>query len=158
MVDAGAPEYDPLSVDAQAALAVAGDGAHPKGDLPHILPEGEAAGITLGVIGAPQLGAGERDVRHALGLAMAFRPGQLPAAVQNLNLGGAAAGQGDRHPDGRGDVAQGLELQTVEGDVVWRKNVEPHRAVDARAGVPAGVGLVGVAGDDLDVVFPARTD
>ena len=153
VVDAGTTEDDPLAVDAKAVFAVAGDGANAKGLLPHILSENYTAGVALGGVRTPQLRVRERDVHCTAGLALACCLSQLPVSVQNRDLSCAGADQGESYADGGANVVQGLNLQAVKRDVLFGQNVEPHRAVDTRAGVPAGVGLVGVAGDDPDMIL-----
>ena len=148
MVDAGTSEEHPLSVYFQAVVAP-GQGANTEGFFCHIFPKGHSCSIEIGIIHTPQLGIGNLDVHAPLSVGT----GNLLLSVQNLHLGSPGNRGTYLHLyHGRGDGNR-ANLHAVHLDVFLGRSPQLHRAVDACAGIPAGIGLIRVPGDDLNGVF-----
>ena len=77
-----------------------------------------------------------------------------PAPIQDFHLHIAGDGGFHRHRNDRRGDGDGADFDTVEGNVLLGGTPQLHRAIDAGTGVPAGIGLVGIAGNDLNGVFP----
>ena len=149
MVDAGTPENDSLSVQFHAVIAP-GQGADAEGFFVHIFPKGNPGGVEIGMLHTPQLAA--RNLQLEAAAAGGRR--NYPAPIQDFHLHIAGDGGFHRHRNDRRGGGDGADFDTVEGNVLLGGTPQLHRAIDASAGVPAGIGLVGIAGNDLNGVFP----
>ena len=116
------------------------------------------AGVELGIIRAPGFGILQGDGEGNLSLSVARRSGQLPLPVQNRDADRTCPLRLHHNLNLGGIKGQGSDFHTIELDVRLIRRPQLHRPVDARAGVPPGVGLVGVAGDDLQGVFLVCTE
>ena len=75
--------------------------------------------------------------------------GQLSYAVPHGQPHRPRAVRGSLHLDLGGVQGQGSDFYPIELDIVPLRRPQLDRAVNARPGVPAGIGLVGIAGNDL---------
>ena len=109
-----------------------------------------AAGIELRRVRAPRgdIFSGQRKRASLAGSG-----GDHGFAVEQLDLDFAFAGRFDRDFDRRGVERQRFDLHAVDFDVIGRRDPQAHRSVDAGAGVPARIRLIGVIGAHLDFVF-----
>ena len=153
MVDAGTPENDSLSVHFHAVIAP-GQGADAEGFFVHIFPKGNPGGVEIGMLYAPQLARGNLQLEAAA----ASGRSNHAAPIQNVHLHIAGDGGFHRHRNDRRGDGDGADFDTVEGNVLLGGAPQLHRAIDASAGVPAGIGLVGVAGNDLNGVFTGMNE
>ena len=159
MVDAGPPEEHGLAVDPQSPLGIQAQGADAEGGRVGVedlvaVPQGDPAGVEVGVVEAPpprrghlepaadgELLAGEGRDRGLLA------GDDLAVGVDHLH---PHDGLGRRRPpiadrDGHGDRGHlvvdlgGQHLEPVGGQVHRAGLEQPHVTVDAAAGVPARV-------------------
>ena len=157
VVDAGPSQDDPLAVDSKALVRSPLDGTGAEGTAGLVAVKPGTAGVQPGTVGAPGLQARSCDGKGRL-TAIAFRlpAAQGPAAVQQFHCDGAAAHRLYRNLQPHRVQCQGANAQRPGRQIVFTGGqVQPHRAVDARAGIPAAVGLVCIAGNDLQRVFTA---
>ena len=150
MVDAGAPQHRARVVDGDALFPVPGQGTDAEASLRRVAAEAGMGGIELGALRRPQGRAGEGQGKGP----GAAPGGQNRLAVPDFHTYLAGSGSLDLHPDGGRVDGQRGDTQAVDRDMRLLPHPQPHRAVDAGAGIPPGVGLVGVAGDDRQLVFP----
>ena len=153
VVDAGALQNHPAAVD-KKALVPPFQGADAEG-LAHLVgAEPHPADTQPGGFRAPKGGVGQVQFQGSGARAVQPVGGQHPAALQDLHFQLAGTAGVHLHPHPGGMDAQSPHPHPVAGDM---GGLVPHPegdgAVDARAGIPAAVGLVGVAGDDPDLVF-----
>ena len=150
MVDAGAPQHRALAVDGDALFPVPGQGADAEAGLRPVAAEAGMGGIELRAVRPPQGRAGKGQVKGP----GAGGGGDNRLAVPYFHCHLAGSGSLDLHPDGgRVDGHRG-DPDAVDVDVLPLPHPQPHGAVDAGAGIPPGVGLVGVAGNHRQLVFP----
>ena len=148
VMNAGTSENHPLSVYFQAVVAP-GQGTHTEGFFRHILTKCHSSGIEVGRFHTPQLGIGNLDVHAPLSAGT----GNLLLTVQNLNLD--SPGDRGTHPyfhHGRVN-GDGADSDAVQFNMCLGRSPQLHRAVDARAGIPPGIGLIRIPGDHLNGVF-----
>ena len=169
VVNAGAAQDDALAVDEQALSGLPFQGPDSESLFHHIFAECDAAGVKVGSLGAPELtvlyfevelgnGAGAgllalffigADEALLIGAALKIRLLSLQDLDPHLARHGCIYGHAD---------PAGLMIQCADPDAVYR-NIgvspfpEPYRPVDAGAGIPAAVGLVGIARLDQDLVL-----
>ena len=101
------------------------------------------------ILHTPQPVIGDGDVHGAL----TADTGNSLLSIQNLHLD--RAGDGGTHPyfhHGRVN-GDGADSDTVQFNMCFGRSPQLHRAINTRPGIPPGIGLIGVPGDDLDGVF-----
>ena len=141
VVDAAAAQQGFLSVD-EKALVRPGDFPDTKGDFDRIaLARRDFCGIEIGRLVAPELCVGDRQ----------FKARALAADTLDLRLDRDRAfdlhhGRVNRH---------GGDLHALGAQPALFADVQPNRPIDARAGVPAGVGQLGVVRDHRQRVLRA---
>ena len=155
VVDAGAAQDHALSVEAEALFHRTFQRAHAEDDVHLVALKERAADVERGRLRRPERGAGHGHGEDEAAVARA--PGAVEHPFLALfadlhrHLTGDAGLHGDLHL--RADVVRGADAHAVEGDVLLGEDVEVHRPVDARARVPAAVGLLGVAGEHAQAVL-----
>ena len=142
MVDAAPAQERALSVDGEAGFGAPGQLADAEGDLLFIkdfavLRERNNSLVQMGMLLAPQLGIGNREQTVA-----AASLGHFAVTVKDGYPDLALAFDLRLHTDLGGGDALGDDLHTVERDVTAAPYMEPDRAIDAVAGIPAGVGYL----------------
>ncbi len=159
VVDAGALQDDVLAVQRDAFFRGPGESPDAEGVGRDIAAERHADFVERGILDAPELGVRDLDPGAPFerpaddGLALCH----AGAVFKDLNACGAGGcGLHGHENDGLGPYGEGLYADAADRDIVLRAFPEPDRAVDARAGVPAAVRLVGVVGDDGDFIFPVN--
>ena len=153
VVDAGTLQDDPAAVE-QQALPAPGKAADAKAGRCRVGAVGRLQGVQLRVLRAPERCLRQFQAHRLSGLS--GRTGQHGSAVQHLQLHGAGGAGRRRDFHFRRVDGHGAHPQAVQQQVCFRAHPQGDRAVDARAGIPAAVGLVGVAGDHLQHVFGVK--
>ena len=148
MMDAGTSEDHPLSVYFQAVVAP-DQGTHTEGFFRHILTKCHPSGIEVGRFHTPQLGIGNPNFESLL----TADGGNLFLTVQNLHPDSSWNGGAHPHLHHGGIGREGTDLHAVHLNVFLGRSPQLHRAVDARAGIPPGIGLIRIPGDHLNGVF-----
>ena len=147
-MDTGPPQFDGPAVDQQALAGVPLDAADAEGHSGLIqqfaaFGQGDAAGVEGGRILAPEPGVGHREgeVRpaarshHPARRVQQFHRRQTAGSVHlNLYLGRI--------------YRQGCDPDALPPDISLAAGVQPHRPVDAAAGIPAAAGSIGVVRRD----------
>ena len=150
MVDARAQQDHALAIDAEATLCVHLYGPDTETHLLHILPAGQATHAKMRSCRAPQRRVRDLQLHRSRGL-----PAQQHfAAGEDFRAHHGGFAGAEVHPDPPGLPVQGADGDALRDDVLFRQADQRHGPVDARAGVPAGGGLLRVAGDDPDGVLP----
>ena len=150
VVDAGTLQNDPAAVE-QQTLPAPGKAADAKAGAGHVGAKGGLQGVELRVLRGPKGRFRQAQPHRHTGFGSGF--GQHSGAIQYLQLHGAGStgGSGDLHL--RRVNGHCAHPQTVQQQMPGRAGPQGNRAVYARAGIPAAVGLVGVAGDHLQHIF-----
>ena len=115
-----------------------------------VCTEAHAQSVEIRRLGIPELSVGNLERENAL---LALDGGDALLTVEKLNGDLASAAGLYGYLDLRGVDGESSELHAVLLDVLPVRAPEPHGAVDAGAGVPAGVRLIGVAALDGYLVF-----
>ena len=155
VVDAAAAQLDALAVDEQA-VGAPGKRADAEAHGPLVehgavfAKQCDVRLVEVGLIGRPERGVG--DLERA-GDALAARDHGTRA--DDLDLDRPLVRDG-LHQHACGICGERGHAHAVERDAARRQHVEPDGPVDARAGVPARVGLGGVVGDHGEGVDVAR--
>ena len=149
MVDARALDDVPLAVE-QEAVRTPLDLANTE-RLGHlIIGKADAAGVQVGRFRCPKAGIIKGQGKYSLAAALLLDGGQV-VHHQTYRAGGGGL---YAHLHDGGVKRQGADLHAVQRDMRAPRRPKLHRAVDARAGIPPAVGLVGVAGNDPQLVLP----
>ena len=152
VVDAGAAQDDPLAVEQQALVCAPCDRPDAEGRLVFILASAICAAVVHGAdvglrrLTAPRLDIGQRHADDSLAGSIRVQrflhAGKLE--FQMARCGGFYRNFHNGRVQRKGADAGPVHLQMVPG-----RDVQPDRAVNARAGVPAAVGLIRIARDDF---------
>ena len=137
-----------LPVHGQAVGAVCHN-ADPKGRLSSIPSRRHAAGVQVWSFGTPQLGIGQCNI-----CGRSVRRSQHGVTVQNLDTHRGAALVVHCHANSGRRIGQRGNADALGGQRFRRTFPQPHRAIDARAGIPAAVRLSRVIRHDGEVVLP----
>ena len=149
MVDARALDDVPLSVEQEAVRAPL-DLANTERFGHLIIGKADAAGVQVGRFRCPKAGVIKGQGKYSLAVALLLHGGQV-VHRQAYRAGG---GGPYAHLHDGGVKRQGADFNAVQCDMRTPCRPKLHRAVDARAGIPPAVGLVGVAGNDPQLVLP----
>ena len=141
VMDAAAAQKRLFPVDEQA-LAAPCDLTDAEGDLHRVaLTRAYPCGVEVRRLGAPQSGVRDRQ----------FKARSLAENALDLGLDGDGGFDcDDRRVDG-----YSADLYALGAQPVLLADMEPHRPIDAGAGVPTGVGQLGVVRHDSERVLPA---
>ena len=147
MVDTAAPQQGFFAVDEQSLIAPA-NRADTKFLFHHIFPAGDLCGVEIGRFIAPQLCIRYGDLanRAAAGC-------DHLVAIQNFNA--YLRGSLGFHLDDSGVDGQGCDFHALIVNMFFFSDVQPHGAVDAGAGVPAGVGQLAVIRNNCQGILSA---
>ena len=149
MVDARALDDVPFAVE-QETVRTPLDLANTE-RLGHlIIGKADAAGVQVGRFGCPKAGVIKGQGKYGLAVALLLHGGQV-VHRQAYRAGGGGL---YAHLHDGGVKRQGADFNAVQRDMRAPCRPKLHRAVDARAGIPPAVGLVGVAGNDTQLVLP----
>ena len=149
MVDARALDDVPLAVE-QETVRTPLDLANTE-RLGHlIIGKADAAGVQVGRFRCPKAGVIKGQGKYSLAVALLLHGGQV-VHRQAYRAGGG--GLYAHLHDGRLQ-RQSANFNTIQRDMRAPCLPKLHRAVDARTGIPSAVGLVGVAGNDPQLVLP----
>ena len=149
MVDARALDDVPFAVE-QEAVRTPLDLADTE-RLGHlIIGKTDAAGVQVWRFRCPKAGVIKGQGTYGLAVALLLHGGQV-VHRQAYRAGGGGL---YAHLHDGGVKRQGADFNAVQRDMRAPCRPKLHRAVDARTGIPPAVGLVGVAGNDPQLVFP----
>ena len=148
MVDARALDDVPLAVE-QEAVRTPLDLADTERLGHHIIGKADAAGVQVGRFRCPKAGVIKGQGKYGLAVALLLHGGQV-VHCQAYRAGGGGL---YAHLHDGGVKRQGANFNAVQCDMCAPCRPKLHRAVDARAGIPSAVGLVGVAGNDTQLVL-----
>ena len=147
-MDARALDDVPLAVE-QEAVRTPLDLANTE-RLGHlIIGKADAAGVQVGRFRCPKAGVIKGQGKYGLAVALLLHGGQ----VVHHQAHRAGGGGFYAHLHDGGVKRQGADLHTIQRNMRALRRPKLHRAVDARAGIPPAVGLVGVAGNDPQLVL-----
>ena len=149
MVDARALDDVPLAVE-QETVRTPLDLANTERLGHHIIGKVDAAGVQVGRFGCPKAGVIKGQGKYGLAVALLLHGGQV-VHRQAYRAGGG--GLYAHLHDGRLQ-RQSANFNTIQRDMRAPCLPKLHRAVDARTGIPSAIGLVGVAGNDPQLVLP----
>ena len=149
MVDARALDDVPLAVEQEAVRAPL-DLANTERLGYHIIGKVDAAGVQVGRFRCPKAGVIKGQDKYGLAVALLLH-GRQVVRRQAYRAGGGGL---YAHLHDGGVKRQGADFNAVQCDMRAPCRPKLHRAVDARAGIPPAVGLVGVAGNDPQLVLP----
>ena len=158
VVDARALHNDALAVE-ENALFTPRKRADAEGLQVLVAAEADAAGVEVRVLHVPQLCVGDSQ-----------RQGDFPRRVRgsgcslllarkhiHRHVPRADGAHGDLHR--RGIDGHRADANAVQGDMLLLiRRPQHHRAIDARAGIPAAVGLIAVAGNHTQLVLLVKAD
>ena len=115
----------------------------------HIIGKADAAGVQVWRFRCPKAGIIKGQGKYGLAVALLLHGRQV------VHHQAHRAGGGDlyAHLHDGGVKRQGADFNAVQRDMRAPCRPKLHRAVDARAGIPPAVGLVGVAGNDPQLVL-----
>ncbi len=163
VVDAGPLQDHALAVEEKTVVAPL-QAADAKGGQGLVAAavlglEGHAAEVERGVGGAPQLGLGKVKLHVGRGRRgrgrLAGSQGLLAVQGRDLNKGLARGRDLDVDAHAGGRDRKRAQAHAVAGHVRRRARPQGDGAIDARARVPAAVGLVGVSRHHADLALAA---
>ena len=157
MVDAGAAQDDPLAVEGEALLRRAADGAEAEAIHPLVLRVAHAAGVEDGRFGRPGLRVLHGQAEGMLAVAVRAPLRERLSFLFDTDGNCARARRLHLDLDDGGIERQGADAHAVHQDVLLVRDEQVDGAVDARARVPAAVGLLGVFRHDAHLVLRAVT-
>ena len=158
VVDARALHNDALAVE-QNALFAPRKGADAEGLQVLVAAEADAAGVEVRVLHVPQLCVG--DSQRQGDFARRIRGGgcNLLFARKHIHRHAPRADGAHGNLHRRGIDGHRADANAVQGDMLLLiRRPQHHRAIDARAGIPAAVGLIAVAGNHAQLVFLVKAD
>ena len=148
MVDARALNDVPLAVEQETVRAPL-DLANTE-RLGHlIIGKADATGVQVGRFRCPKAGVIKGQGKYGLAVALLLH-GRQVVHRQAYRTGGGGL---YAHLHNGGVKRQSADFNAVQRDMRAPCRPKLHRAVDARAGIPPAVGLVGVAGNDPQLVL-----
>ena len=148
MVDARALDDVPLAVE-QETVRTPLDLANTERLGYHIIGKADATGVQVGRFRCPKAGVIKGQGKYSLAAALLLHGGQV-VHRQAYRAGGGGL---YAHLHDGGVKRQGADFNAVQRDMRALGRPKLHRAVDARAGIPPAVGLVGVSGNDPQLVL-----
>ena len=143
MVDAAAAELDGLPVDKET-VAIPLQCADAETNLCAVAAQTGTAGVEVGVLVIPEL-----CIRNFHGHIVTLRGSHHSLSIQNGNAD-ISTGMSSLHPDHGWGVRQGADPDALRENVGFVTGEQPHRAVDARTGVPAGIGRFRIVNGHMD--------
>ena len=149
MMNAGAADDEAPAVDGNAFFACPGERADAEGFLCEVVSKANACSIQVRRIHIPDLCI--RDFEFKIACAVGTGHSGMP--VKNLQIDIARDGGLHLHADSGRMNGQGFDAYAVDRDMLFRAGPEPDRTENAGAGIPAGVGLICVAGNDPQLIF-----
>ena len=148
MVDARALDDMPFAVE-QETVRTPLDLANAE-RLGHlIIGKVDSAGVQVGRFRCPEAGVIKGQGKYGLAVALLLHGGQV-VHHQAYRAGGGGL---YAHLHDGGVKRQGADFNAVQRDMRALCRPKLHRAVDARTGIPSAVGLVGVAGNDPQLIL-----
>ena len=155
MMDARTAKHHPLPIDGHALFRIPGKGADAENGFRLIFPKDDAEGVQRRMLRAPKFRAVQFYIRAVFpidGSDHGMR--QQLVSVQHFDVRNAVAHDDPFDPNAFRCNGQGGDANPVPDDLLFAAEPQPYRPIDARAGIPAGIGLIGVMGDHGDFVFP----
>ena len=147
-MDARALDDVPLAVE-QETVRTPLDLANTERLGYHIIGKADAAGVQVWRFRCPEAGVIKGQGKYGLAVALLLHGGQV-VHRQAYRAGGGGL---YAHLHDGGVKRPGADFNAVQRDIRALCRPKLHRAVDARAGIPPAVGLVGVAGNDTQLVL-----
>ena len=150
-----AQNYAP-AVYAQAALGVTFQKAYAEALFAHVIAEGNAAGIEVGAVRAPEFCVCKLELKNSLALRLLLLFRNDGFAVENFHFERARRVGVHLYRETGGIIAKRLYFYAAELYMLFGQHVQPYRSVNARARIPTTVGLVGVERLYLYSILPAE--
>ena len=152
VMDTGPTEYDSFSIYRQPLFGVPLQRSDSKCHLGGIRLIGYPARIQIGMAAVPQKGIRNFHTHTDLSLRIGSSSRHDTAFPQDFNRQAAHICGIHQHLDNRRPDTLRPYLQAVHQNVPFFSEIQGHRTIDSGSGVPSAVGLVRVAGNDLDPV------
>lgn len=148
VVDTGTEQDDPLAVEQKSVIAP-GKGPHTECRLGAVIAKHGSAAVECRGIGAPKFGIGDLHPQNSFAVGFCLRRGHGLLTIQDGNRHRAAGRCLHGHFHLCGVNAQRADLHTIGQDVPCGGSPQGDRAVDSRAGIPAGVRLIRIVGNNF---------
>ena len=152
VMDTGPAEYDSFSIYRQPLFCVPLQRPDSKCHLGAIRLIGYPARIQIGMAAVPQKGIRNFHTHTDLPLRIGSSSRHDTAFPQDFNRQAARICGIHQHLDNRRPDTLRSYLQAVHQNMPFFSEIQGHRPIDSGSGVPSAVGLVRVAGNDLDPV------
>ena len=143
VVDAAAAELDGLPVDKET-VAIPLQCADAETNLRAVAAQTGTAGVEIGVLVIPEL-----CIRNFHGHIVTLSGSHHSLSIQDGNAD-LSAGMSSLHPDHGWGVGQGADPDALRENVGFVTGEQPHRAIDACTGVPAGIGRFRIVHGHMD--------